>query len=1001
MNGSESGFKRYSRRENQLKKDARALQTLMDWPEQVSLYQIKEFVDKFPKYRLTIIMSEKSSRHHTYEGKDFVAKKEKCLGVAPSPYYLYIYFDLVQKHYAAIRHVQSFYHNKFNSTSYKYCHACTTIFPPTSNHQCGITDWKRKEKEFVECRKCGIVNCKNCRYRDCRNCGVMYDKDGSDGELHRCMLLDFFNEDKGYNINENDGKKPALWVYDLESRIETVISKEIEVGACDDDGYYSGDVEFVEIVSQQIANFCYAVNVFTGQKLEYFGENCLNDFLTYMMNYNEGNNIVLAHNGSGYDTRLIYESVIKRNSTTPLQPIMRGTKFIQLRVGKKLMFRDSMNHLNGSLAGLARDFETPTLKGFFPHLFNHVDNYEYQGPIPDKSYFDLSHFKSDKDFEEFNKWYDSYQGEWVFMDELRKYCINDVEVLASVVRKYHDIYFEKFQQSPWKQVTSSSYFHKISKQMITRDLELPNQKDEEFKHAIAAKYKDSWTVLRGVEYAAARQALRGGRTGIGRILCELTPEQIARGCKIKYVDVVSLYPYQQVAHDFPVGPPTINVFDPEFAPCYYHRNSLEVHCKCDESLRFHSYTNFIGKLVNVVNHTQEWDIETIRGKHGFVMATVQPPMMLHPILVRFDEDEKKCNATCELIEKGCFTSAEFHTALDNGYKLIKLHRFDEYKMKRPLWEDFVKQMYIFKMVNSANTPDAKKKQELIETYEKKFDMGPMIEETFTKNLWGKNPAKKAAAKTGLNSGWGKHAQRTILTQSEYVDWQDSDMKKCGDVLFMNVQNHRYSLHGGLHVGGERYLYHFKNDGRESQHNYNNSYLPAACFVPAYGRLQLWEQLNKLGDRVLMYDTDSVVYIYDPDKEYNVPESKIWGEWEEEDVSAIGITGFVGLGPKSYAIRCKDPEYNVVKLKGISQRRATDKLLNYDILRKMVLENIKTREPQQLKIPQTNFEYQMTKGIFTSKILKLLSFDLNDQKGMVGKDFFMYPRGYVGPGYFPI
>lgn len=536
--------------------------------------------------------------------------------------------------------------------------------------------------------------------------------------------------------------------------------------------------------------------------------------------------------------------------------------------------------------------------------------------------------------------------------------------------------------------------------MVTRDLELPDRKDENYAEAVSRKYKDSWTVLRSVEYAAARQALRGGRTGIGRILCELTPEQISRGCQIKYVDVVSLYPYQQVAHDFPVGPPKIHVFDSEFAPCYYHRNSFDVHCKCDISYRYHYQTNFVGKLVDVEIHDQEWDIDTILSKHGFVMATVQPPMILHPILVKFDEEELKCNATCEIIEKGCFTSVEFHTALRNGYKIIKLHRFDEYKMAAPLWEDFVKEMYIFKMVNSAKIPEDEQKEELIKVYEEKFEMGDMICKTFEPNIWGKNPAKKAAAKTGLNSGWGKHAQRTILTQAEYVDWRDTSMKRKGDSLFQDIQNDFCSLQGGLMVGDERYLYQYKKDGREVKHDFNNSYLPAACFVPAYGRLQLWEQLNKLGDRVLMYDTDSVVYIYDPEK-YNVPESKIWGEWEEEDISAAGITGFVGIGPKSYAMRCKDETKNIVKLKGISQKRATDKLLNYDTLRQMVLDNISTREKQTLKIPQTNFEYRMTKGIFTMKMLKILSFDFREQKGQVGKNMFMYPKGYNGPGYNPL
>lgn len=42
----------------------------------------------------------------------------------------------------------------------------------------------------------------------------------------------------------------------------------------------------------------------------------------------------------------------------------------------------------------------------------------------------------------------------------------------------------------------------------------------------------------------------------------------------------------------------------------------------------------------------------------------------------------------------------------------------------------------------------------------------------------------------------------------------------------------------------------------------------------------WEQLNRLGDRVLMNDTDSIIYVFDP-KEYNIPEGSMLGDWEIE------------------------------------------------------------------------------------------------------------------------
>lgn len=41
------------------------------------------------------------------------------------------------------------------------------------------------------------------------------------------------------------------------------------------------------------------------------------------------------------------------------------------------------------------------------------------------------------------------------------------------------------------------------------------------------------------------------------------------------------------------------------------------------------------------------------------------------------------------------------------------------------------------------------------------------------------------------------------------------------------------------------------------------WLAGAAFVTACGRLRLWDMLNKLDDRVLYHDTDSIIYEFNP------------------------------------------------------------------------------------------------------------------------------------------
>ena len=82
----------------------------------------------------------------------------------------------------------------------------------------------------------------------------------------------------------------------------------------------------------------------------------------------------------------------------------------------------------------------------------------------------------------------------------------------------------------------------------------------------------------------------------------------------------------------------------------------------------------------------------------------------------------------------------------------------------------------------------------------------------------------------------------------------------------------------------------------------NGNIHIAAFTTCYARLKLWEVLNKLGDRVLGFDTDSVWYKYNdtdqPILEYgdslgDMKNELKEGEWIKDD-------GWVGTGPKSYA-----------------------------------------------------------------------------------------------------
>jgi len=188
------------------------------------------------------------------------------------------------------------------------------------------------------------------------------------------------------------------------------------------------------------------------------------------------------------------------------------------------------------------------------------------------------------------------------------------------------------------------------------------------------------------------------------------------------------------------------------------------------------------------------------------------------------------------------------------------------------------------------------------------------------------------------------------------------------------------------------MYKYSVSGKNTRPDLHGGYLPAALFVPAYGRLQLWEQLQKLDKRVLMNDTDSIVYIYDPDL-YNIPEGGLLGQWEveDEDRENGGIREFVGLGPKTYGFKC-DNGYSKVKAKGLSLNLATEKKVNFETMKKLAISNLEGKK-ERIIIPQKNFVWTVENGMRTWMMMKDLKVDMDGLKGTMDHEGYIYPLGY--------
>lgn len=658
----------------------------------------------------------------------------------------------------------------------------------------------------------------------------------------------------------------------------------------------------------------------------------------------------------------------------------------------------------GSLANLGKEFASHVQlkKGHFPHLFNTVDNYDYVGPIPDKKFFDV-HFihKNEKQKQEFDEWYESQEEriDWNFMEELMAYCRNDVLILAEIVKRYNAIAQEmsKFYPgdegiSPLRNATAPSFVHEAFLRQRLREYELPDPKEEPdvyFAKVEQLAKESEWAVQTSFEYFFVRKALRGGRTDVRCLYMKITPEEWAQGIRIRYQDVMSMYPYHQMSKQFPVGLPTIHVWDEDFYLCTVHPHNPDVLCDCPLEKKRRRPKN--EKFVDYTNYPQPTQEQVLNEwGEGFACVTLDPPNNLyHPVLSIFDEKKNKATAHLikELHKKIFVTTIELKTALRNGYRLLKVHRFDEYKMADSKWVDILGNFIVQKLINSKDQPCREVLEEMYKGWDRKFPgMGEKLRKQEGK--WQKRPAFKLTAKTLCNCGWGKHAQRPIQEETNVFDFtKDYDRY---EELFLNHDKGNIELKDLAPCGNYVMTKHLNK--KAVAPDLHNLYLPAACFVPAYGRMQLWEQMNKLGDRVLMNDTDSIVYKYIPWL-YNIPEGTILGDWEIEDVDKEhgGIVEFVGLCPKTYAFKCADG-YTVVKAKGISINLMNSTILNFDTMKKLALDHIEGRDPSPLMIPQQTFNFSFEKSMTTYRNWKDLTIRESELKGyLVGN--YLYPFGY--------
>ena len=568
--------------------EAYDIQTRFNWETSVTFAQIGRVVTlpEFADVRL-IIYTPGQIRgfvDSTYSGIDYDPES------ARNEHVIFMVFDPAQKHYGLGQPRSVF--TKFGIKGMDratICHKCSFAYTPTRPCICGQVDLdeepppnvkapaapltvvqarkkaKRKLAAEKACATCGIFGGCGC-YIPAPCCKGKKSPAGG----HRCILMGkeeaelwwqppegddtevypvYITQDDHRFAVESQDLSPRcpfkLWAYDVETFLDAVSEEQVEIFAEDENGEFSlgedGTFTMRYVTkSKHCVNLIVARSVFGDEEYIFKGDDCLDDFVRFAMTANRGRNILCAHNGSGYDSRLMLEHALQYDPNAALSEMGYGSKIMELKIGEA-RFRDTMLHFAGSLSRLAKDFGLACMKGSFPHMFNTPEHFDYIGPLPDLHYYDSKFsVRNETERKAFLAWHaaeSAAKPQWDFAREYEEYCRNDVLILAQIMERHHTAMFDQFSLSPWFSLTTASFATKLLRQVACNPtaLNLPPVADAD---AYTARIKEiAWNEglaqLNDNEYWPVRKALRGGRVDVRTVYRYLTDEECARGWKIR------------------------------------------------------------------------------------------------------------------------------------------------------------------------------------------------------------------------------------------------------------------------------------------------------------------------------------------------------------------------------------------------------------------------------------------------------------------------------------
>lgn len=297
--------------------------------------------------------------------------------------------------------------------------------------------------------------------------------------------------------------------------------------------------------------------------------------------------------------------------------------------------------------------------------------------------------------------------------------------------------------------------------------------------------------------------------------------------------------------------------------------------------------------------------------------------------------------------KGTWCTPEIQEAVRQGYevvKIIEVYHFPEDQRHAGLFQPYIDKWYKIK-VEASGWPkwcdsDEKKNQFLME-----FKQREGIELSAEELNKGSNPGLRSLAKLMLNSMWGKFGQRPNKTQcahftnpEDFHQFLESDKYVIQKIQLLPDHKDPQKIN----EDAVDIFYTLRDEDTEINGKCN---IFIAAFTTCWARLKLYHELERGGQQIVYYDTDSIMLIVEPDntEHYHPVTGDYLGEltnelYDKKKKEYHHITEFASAGPKNYGY-VLDNGKEECKVKGFSLNTEGSKQLNYQILRNNVLQEI--------------------------------------------------------------